>query len=120
MPSAAANAAEAHKLSREPLDRLGRRHQVAAAVGPALDLDLALGAPLGSDQHLPGHSDEIGGGEFRAWTLVAVVVEHVDALGRERTIELFTGGVGVGATLLEVEDHDLEGRDRLRPLDAGV
>ena len=52
--------------------------------------------------------------------LVEVVIEHVDALGRQRAVELLAGGVGVGAALLEIEDRDLERRHRLRPFDAGL
>ena len=33
-------------------------------VGAALELDLALRQPLRADDHLPGHADQIGGGEL--------------------------------------------------------
>ena len=119
------DAAKAHKgcmrfMRHEPRQGVRRAQQFAAAVGAALDLDLALGEPLRADQHLPGHADQVGGGEFGARPLVEVVVEHVDALGRKRAIELLAGGVGVAAALLEVEDRDPERRHRLRPLDAGL
>ena len=50
---------------RQPGERVGGAHQLAAAVGAALDLDLALGEPLRPDQDLPGDADQVGGREFR-------------------------------------------------------
>ena len=58
--------------------------------------------------------------ELGAWPLVAIVIEHVDALGLERLVDFLAGGVGVGIADLEVDEADLEGRHRLRPDDAGV
>jgi hypothetical protein len=59
---------------RQPFDRLGCAHQFAAAVGPLLDLDLALGKAFRPDQNLPGNADQVGGGEFGARALVEIVV----------------------------------------------
>ena len=50
--------------------------------------------PLRADHDLPRDADQVGGGELGARPLVAVVVEHVDALGGERAIELLAGRVG--------------------------
>ncbi len=50
----------------------------------------------------------------------SIVVKRVDALRGQLRIELFAGRIGIGAALLEIEDHDRERRHRLRPFDAGV
>ena len=105
---------------RQPVDRIDKAEQLAAAVGPPLDLDLALGEPFRPDQDLPGNADQVGGGEFCSWTLVEIIIEHLDPFGGELAIEPLGGGIGVGGALLEVEDRDLEGRYRLRPFDAGI
>ena len=60
-----------------------RAQQLAGAVGAPLHSTLPSARPFGPDQDLPGHADQVGGREFRARPLVEVVVEHVDALGRE-------------------------------------
>jgi len=59
---------------RQSFDCIGRAHQLAAAVSPLLDLDLALGKPFRPDQDLPGNADEVGGSEFRSRALVEIVV----------------------------------------------
>ena len=69
---------------------------------------------------MPRDPDQIGGGEFRARALVEIVVEHVEAFFAELAVKPLAGGVGVGAALLEIEDDDFEGRDRLRPLDPSL
>src|SRR5258708_34594714 len=63
----------------EPLQRVGGAHELAAAVGAALDLDSALRKPLGPDQDLIRNADEFGGGEFRPRPLVEILVENLDA-----------------------------------------
>src|SRR5262245_30033586 len=90
---------------RKARERFSRRDQIAAAVGAALKLDFALSEAAWADHNLPGNANEVGGGELAAWPLVGVVVKDVDPLGGEIAVELFTRGVGVGGTLLEVEDR---------------
>src|SRR5262249_3486600 len=79
-------------LRRQPADRIGHAHELAAAVGSLLDLDLALGKPFRADQNLPGNADQVGRREFAARPLVAIVVEHLDALAGELAVELLAGG----------------------------
>src|SRR5262249_19829000 len=107
-------------LRREALDCVGRAHQLAAAVGAPLHLHLALGQPFRPDQDLPRNADEIGAREFRTWTLVEIIVQHVEAACGKIAVKLLAGGVSVGTTLLEIEDRDPERRYRLGPFDAGV
>ena len=49
-----------------------------------------------------------------------VVVEHRDAGPLELAVEVVAGRVGVLVARLEVDEADLEGRDRHRPDDAGL
>src|SRR3569623_306231 len=102
----------------EMAGRLIETHHLAAAVGALFDLDLALGETLRPDQNLPRNTDQVGGGEFAARTLVGVVVEHVHTRRRQFLIELLAGGVGFGSALLQEENGDAERRALLRPLDA--
>src|SRR4051812_8657248 len=92
-----------------------RAEILARAVAAPLDLELALGKPLGADQDLPGDPDQVGGGEFCARALVGIVIEHVDALGLELAIKRLTGGVGIARALLQIEDHRGEWCDGVRP-----
>src|SRR5438046_1302796 len=55
-----------------------RAEILARSVAAPLDLELALGEPLGADQNLPGNADQVGGGEFCTCPLIGVVIEHVD------------------------------------------
>src|SRR5947207_3527020 len=59
--------------SCKALDRVGRRKQLAAAVGTAFQLDLALRQPLRPHQDLPGNADQVGRREFRGGPFVGVV-----------------------------------------------
>src|SRR5580700_11340544 len=106
--------------SRQALDRIARRQQLAAAVGAAFQLDLALAEALGPDQDLPGNADQVGRSEFRARAFVEVVVEHLDAPAGKLAVEAFARRIGCRIALLEIEDGDLEGRHRLRPFDPGI
>src|SRR6266568_631439 len=65
----------------QAFDRIGRAHQLAAAISPLLELDFASGKPFRPYQDLPGNADQIGAGEFRAWSLVEVIIEHVESFG---------------------------------------
>src|SRR3569623_1764453 len=96
--------------------RLIETHHLAAAGGALFDLDLALGETLRPDQNLPRNTDQVGGGEFAARTLVGVVVAHVPTRRRQFLIELLAGGVGFGCALLLDEIGDADRRDLLRPL----
>src|ERR1700722_17800257 len=96
-----------------------KRHEFPLPVGATFDLDLALGKPPRPHQDLPGNTDQVSGREFRPGPLVQVMGEGVDPSGRQGCIEALTGWVRIGSPLLEVEYHDLERRDRLRPFDAG-
>src|SRR5215813_13047302 len=90
--------------SRPAPTRVGLAHELAAAVGALLDLDLALGKPLRPDQDLPRNANQVGGGEFGSRPLIKIVVEHFDSLAGELAVKPLAGGVGVGATLLEIID----------------
>src|SRR5215204_7627577 len=89
--------------------------QLPTAVGAFLDLELALGKSLRPDQNLPGNADEIRRGEFRSRPLVEIMVENIDPLALQVAIEPLGCRIGIRAALLQVEDHDLEWRHRLRP-----
>ncbi len=68
----------------QPRDDVARAAATRCSpVARRFSLDLALGQALRADHDLPGNADEVGGRELRAGTLVAVVVEHVEA-GRRR------------------------------------
>ena len=58
-----------------------------------LSLGLAGGDALGADDHLPGDADQVHVGELAARPDVAVVVQRLDALRRQRVVEL---GAGAG------------------------
>ena len=73
------NAHRLHRVSRSIVAAGLRFSRLPSA--RRLTSNVPGGKPLGADQHLPGHADQVGGGEFRARPLVEVVVEHVDPLG---------------------------------------
>ena len=52
--------------------------------------------------------------------LIAIVIEHFRALGRQRLVELVRCPVGVGVAGFQVDQADAERRHRLRPDDAGI
>src|SRR5580704_12731599 len=89
---------------RKPFQRVGRTHELAAAVGAQLDFDLALGEPLRPNQDLKRNADQVGGGELCARPLVEIVVEHLDPALAQRRVELFASRIRLGPTLLEVEE----------------
>src|ERR1700676_3121297 len=107
-------------LSGYPRYHFRRAEILTRPVAAALDLELALGKPLRAHQNLPGNADQVGGSEFRARTLIGVVVEHVNALGLELAIKLFAGRIGIFRALLQVQDHGGERRHGFRPLDGGI
>src|SRR5215475_12406561 len=107
-------------LLSEPRYDIRGRHVLARTVAAPLELDLAFGDPLRSDHDLPGNADQVGGRELDAGALLGVVIEHVDALGRQLAIELLARRISIAGALLQVEDDRPERSDRLRPLDAGV
>ncbi len=68
------------------------------AGGAALQLDHALGHALGTDDQLPRHADQVGGGELAARPLVGVVVEHRLAGRLQRVDGGFAGRVDTAAS----------------------
>src|ERR1700674_5735102 len=88
----------------------GRSHGyiLPAAVRAALDFDCTGRKPLGADEHLPGHADQVSGCELRARPLVEVVVEHLDPLGGEFAIDILGSLIRRAVALLEIENDDLE------------
>src|SRR3954451_16832338 len=53
-------------------------HQVARSRAPVLDLDLAVGKTLGTDENWPWQADEFHGREFGARPLVRVIVQNIE------------------------------------------
>src|SRR5690349_17676073 len=74
--------------SSESVRDLVERHLFPRAGLAVLDFGLAGRNALGADDHLPGDADQVHVGELAARTHVAVVVQHLDALGLERVVEL--------------------------------
>src|SRR5215831_15759072 len=103
-------------LSGEPVERSRGAHQLAAAVGARLDLDLPLGKAARSDHDLPRYSDEVGDREFRPGPLVEIVVEHLDPTRGQSLVKLLARPISGRFARLEIEDDRLERGDRLRPL----
>src|SRR5580693_5994895 len=74
--------------SAEPLRDLIERHFLALA-GPAiLELGFAGRHCFRPHDHLPWRADQVHVGELGAGPQIAVVVQHLDALGSEAVIEL--------------------------------
>ena len=71
-----------------------------------LDLGHALLQAARSDDHLPGQADQVHHCKLGPWTIVAIVIEDVDALGLECLVEFLAGGVSVGIAHLEVDEAD--------------
>src|SRR5579859_4416165 len=105
------------RLLREPLERFLIGKLGAFARRAVLQFDDAVGDALGADHHLPGQADQIHVGELDPGPLLAVVIEN---FGPEGAIELLAGFVAGGIALLEIDQADTEGGDRLRPFDAGL
>src|SRR5258708_6892922 len=72
---------------RQPRHDIRRAEVLAGSVAAPLDLELAFGKALRPNQDLPGNADQVGGGELGAGALVGVVVQDLDAPGREFTIK---------------------------------
>jgi hypothetical protein len=85
-----------------------------------LDLGHAVLQPARADDDLARQADQVHGGKLRARALVAVVVEHLDALGLERPVDGVAGPVGLGIARLQIDQPDAERRHRLGPDDAGL
>ena len=90
------------------------------SVGAALDLDLAGFEPARSDDQLERQADEVHAREFLARARGGVVIKDFNARRFERGVSLGAGAVGSGLALFQVDKADMEGRDCLRPYDAGV
>src|SRR5262249_38625965 len=106
--------------SRQLIERIGRRHKLAATVGATFQLNFTLRKPLRPDQYLPRNADQVSGGKFRTRPLIGIVVEKLNALGRQLAIEGLRRGVGFSVALLEIKDRNPERRNGLRPYDPGV
>src|SRR5438876_5969251 len=92
-------------LSRYLCHHFRRAEILARTVAAPLDLELALGEALRPDQNLPGDTNQVGGREFRAGTLIGVVIEHVDALGLKLAVKLLAGAIDGRIPLLQVQNH---------------
>src|ERR1700687_408058 len=77
--------------SAEPLSDLIERQFLALAGLAILELGLAGRHCFRSHDHLPGRADQVHIGELGAGPQIAVVVQHLDALGSEAVIELLAG-----------------------------
>src|SRR5690606_27795170 len=80
----------------------------------------AFGNAARADDHLPGNADKVSGGEFCARALIGVVVEHLAARFLIARQQLLAGRIAAGVPRLHIDQHDVEGCDRLRPDDAVV
>src|SRR5271165_4281596 len=116
----AAPSLETSRRPANPGDRRCKAHELALAATPRLQLDLALAKALWADDDLMRRADQIHRGEFRAGPVVAVVQQHVDARLFERGANLVAGAVAGGVADLEIDEPDLEWRNRLRPDRAGL
>src|SRR6185312_4108202 len=96
--------------------------ELRALAVPAIAVFQAAGLETPIPDHQPmRNAEELCVGEFDARTGIAVVVEHLDALGGELVVEAI-GNFSHPRGLLQIErdEHDLEGCQRLRPDDAAL
>src|SRR4029450_13811143 len=94
------------------IKRCRRTHGLSAAISAFFDLNLALRKTAWANQDLIGNPNQVSGRKFGAGPLIEVVIEHLDLLPGEVTIELLAGGIGIGRALLQVEDRDLRSGER--------
>src|SRR6185503_10204419 len=105
----------------DEVDRLAARKLRALPVPPVAVLEAAGFQPALRDHQPVRNAEELRIGKLDAGPGIAVVIEHLDALGGELTIEA-VGNFAYPGGLLQVErhEHHLEGRQRLRPDDAAL
>jgi hypothetical protein len=74
-------------LGRKTLNRRCGSDQLTAAIGAFLELYLAFGKVAWADEVLRGNSDQIGGGEFGARTLIEIISAPLGVSGLAGNIE---------------------------------
>jgi len=85
-----------------------------------LEFYLAGSKAFRANNDLPGQSDQIHGGEFGPCPIVSVIIEHAQDRRVKLGVEVFAGCVSRRIADLEVDQSDIERRDRPRPNDARV
>ena len=69
---------------------------------------------------MPGQPDQVHISKFAAGPFRTVVVQDFDARGVQLVVDIVTGRIAVIVAAAQIDQPDLEGRDRLRPDDALV
>ena len=90
-------------LSRYSCHHFRRAEILARTVAAPLDLELALGESLRTNQNLPGNADQVGGREFRARALIGI------------PWQILVGPKGLAEGKLEIKRRSDGSRENLSP-----
>src|ERR1700679_2331564 len=85
-----------------------------------LELDDAVRQPARPNDHLPRQADQVHIGELAAWPFVAVVIQYIDAGGRQFGIDISRRRVDRGIAAFQIDQPYIERRDAVRPDDPGI